>query len=246
MTLHLLPPPDADGADPDILPSRASDVLDGLVDHLLLVGGPARRSVPTGIGALDDIGGGLRPGTVTAVVSSPDARPTWPLLRAALHAARSGHSTYFYELDLGLGSFAVGMAATVREVDVGPTGFDHVEGSEDLRLAAREVAQLPLRVAVGYAVGIHDILAVTEDEEPVDLIVVDNCDLLLPSGDVRDLKRVATYLDVAVLCSAIRSVGGGCDRLGADLLAAADTLVSCDSDGGCQLVATRMPPEPAR
>jgi hypothetical protein len=234
MTIHLLPPPDADGADPDIRPGQASELLNGLVDHLAFDGGPTRH-VATGISAVDDIGGGLYRGSLTAVVSPPDTRPTRLLLEAALYAARDGCTTYFYELDQGFGRFVGDMAAVVGKA--GPEGatMDH-----ELRAAARDLAQLPLRVAVGYAVGIHDMLAVTDDEDPVDLVVVDNCDLLLPTGDPRDLKRLATHLDIAVLCSAVRLAETGDAGLGADLLAAADTIVRYGPDGGCRVIATRM------
>jgi hypothetical protein len=138
----------------------------------------------------------------------------------------------FYALDMTLAAFALGLADVVRSDDERRFAGDRGVYDSALRDASRELERLPLTVAVDTTVSAHDVF-VAVDDGLADLVVIDNYGLLLPTGLASDLKHLAIEASVAVLTSttlAVTEPGAGVAMATADLLSAADAIVTHDRD----------------
>jgi len=179
------------------------------------------------------------------VCAPPGDDRTTPLLAAALHAAAHQHPVVVYALDATIASLAVrigalatgipepGLRATATEADMAALGD-----------ARQQLAELPLDLVVGQAVSSYDIRAgmLSADDQP-ELIVVDNYTLLLHGARARDLKHLATDLNVAVLCSTTLAGPSLLELsdLDADLLSAADTIASAAGADAPHVLLARHP-----
>jgi hypothetical protein len=225
VSISALPPPpqlaghiDSDLGEPWV--TTAADLIADLLTD------PARGEtlVATGNAALD-AGGGLAPGTLTALLAGPGPGATAAMAAVAHHAAyHLDLATLLYPLRCTAAAIATHLAHSHRH-------DPHRSGDGGGEVVA-QLRTCPLYVSVGSPITVSRIFAdaLDADMDPPKLIVVDAVGLLHPAGAGRDLKHLALELNIAVLCSATvrtatnRAITGA--DAPADIAASADTIVT--------------------
>lgn len=187
----------------------ASSVLDELECP------PAGR-VSTGLSDLDDlIGGGLRPKTLTVIGARPGVGKSVIASNIALNAARNGHRTLFFTLEMGADEIMKRLYANIAKVDL--KRIMNYELADDdwtaLARAANAVQDLPLEIldppSATLAVIRSAARQAARDDQPLGLLVVDFLQRMDSTGGrtrseeigqiSSALKSLARELDVPIL-----------------------------------------------
>ncbi|MDQ1429168.1 MAG: DnaB-like helicase terminal domain [Acidimicrobiaceae bacterium] len=231
-----IPPPGAADTDVDVdrhepWMATAAEVLAALLDRH---GSSGDELVVTGNPAIDKPGGGgLAPGTLTALIGPPGPATTAAVAAAAHHAAhRQAVTTFLYPLRSTLPQLAAHLAHIHAGITVGLLNADpaaaHLAG---LARAADDLRRCPLYITIGSPITVtHIHYDALDSDTPPRLIAVDAVTLLHPAGSGRDLKHLALELNVAILCATAVHITGKRPICAADappdIAAAADTIIA--------------------
>lgn len=180
---------------------------------------PVTPGYPTGLHDLDEVLGGLHPGTLTVIGARPGIGKSILALRFAAHVASLGHGAIMFSLEMSRSELMERFFASEASVEL-TTLRKHTLSTDDWRRIA-EVAdrarEWPLAVADVPRIGVTGVTSRARDrartERGLALVVVDYLQLMAPSDTraprqeqiasiSRGLKLLARELGVAVVAAA--------------------------------------------
>jgi len=209
----------------DLQARRRGAVYDGLgmmrrvVDYLDLVMTQKDRGepvgLPTGIGKLDRILGGMHKSDLIIVGARPGVGKTAFALTVAVNAARTGKSVGFVSTEMSVEQIGMRVTSLMSFVEASKMRDCSFGDDEWTRImaAAKTIKDLPLRVLDMPACRVSDIAIQARAwmaMEGLDLIIVDYLTRLRPESNAEnrtlavgemaaDLKTLARSLDIPVL-----------------------------------------------
>jgi replicative DNA helicase len=218
----------SDGADADEVVTRSRAELDKLVSdrtpdhdtsdlHDLMAASfeeldrPKSMGVKTGFPDLDDVLGGLRPGTLTVMGARPGIGKSLLCLQIAQHAASNGIPAHVVSLEMSATDLMERFWASEATIEL-TTLRERRLSADDWRrmqVAAERAAEWPLRVTDSTSIGLTGIQSRVAGHG-CGLLVVDYLQLVRPmdarlprqeqvAAISRGLKVLARQLQVAVL-----------------------------------------------
>lgn len=227
-----------DGADPDEVIDRARAELEKvaarrrgratkpfveILDETIIgYQFPLPQRVATPWFDLDDVTGGLMPGTTTVIGARPGLGKTLLGGNLATHAAAGGLGVHFQSLEMPARELINRWLAAEGSIEVGHLHRHQLTDDDWVRLdrASCNLRPLPLRIDDTATIGLAGIRAATRDpihtpngEARVGLLIVDYLQLVQPANRRADrreqvdevsrgLKLLARDLDVAVVALA--------------------------------------------
>lgn len=189
-------------------------------DVLLRMGqrGEEPEGLSTGIGQLDDLIGGLRPGHFAILAARPGHGKTALGSSLARHAARQGNAVLFVSLEMASTELAerlLSLQSGVEHQRIRDGNLDELD-AERLMVAQNELAECPLRILDRTPLRVSDITVATRlavRRDGLRLLVIDYLQLIEPADRKvireqqvaemsRTLKTLAKSVGIPILCLA--------------------------------------------
>lgn len=174
----------ADGARRNLGVSEVDDLAAGA---LAAYENPVPPTQGTGWADLDDLTGGLRPGTLTVIAARPGVGKTVIGLNLALHAAASGVGVLFASLEMPEAELIDRVLANLAKVDLHRIAGRRISPDDwrRLREARSRLRACPLRVCDQPTLGLSALRTLARDltrtPRGLGLVVVDYLQLMRPA-----------------------------------------------------------------
>lgn len=195
------------------------DLVDLIPAHMDELERPVVPGYPTGLHDLDEVLGGLHPGTLTVIGARPGIGKSILALRFAAHVASLGHGSIMFSLEMSRSELMERFFASEASVELTALRKHALSPDDWHRIAevAERAREWPMAVADVPRIGVTGVMSRARDrirtERGLALVVVDYLQLMSPgdtkaprqeqiAGISRGLKLLARELQVAVVAAA--------------------------------------------
>lgn len=191
MTSSLISGLTEEGEDPAVMPDLSASVQKAMTDIHAAQSGVF--GVKTGLGTLDAHLRGFKPGRLYIVAGRPGMGKTAFGITFAVNAAKAGKKVLFFSIEMSDSDLGQRILARVSGVSVDDMNTPHYLAEEQvdkLRVAAKEVSSLPLKIEHRQVLSAATILSMArrwKRKHGLDLLVIDYLGLM-QADDKKALK----------------------------------------------------------